>query len=251
MKLKPAVFLALLLCFASIHAGSDAEHRKYAAISLIGDSLTVVTYQPSTGSHLDRNIQATIALPDAGFDRAALLAADEAIRKTDPSGSVVLLELPSLRLSTDPRRLLEGQQFVPSEELTAALKREGATHLLLVTKYRAAAKLQMSHEKVGSGMLEGLGYYVDRQLRVKRPDTGEVGIGFIAPYAYFKASLIDLALSKVLKQHVVVATTTISSAHNREGVDPWGALSPAQKITILVGLVRRELSIAVTEVVQR
>jgi hypothetical protein len=251
MKFKLAVVFSLMLSVASAQAGSDSEPRKYAVISLIGDSLTVVTYRPGTGSQLDRNVRETIALPDAGFDHATLLAAGEALKGAEPSGSVSLLQLPSVGLGTDQRRLLDGQQFAPPEELTVALKKEGATHLLLITKHRAEANLQTSHSKTGSGMLEGLGYYIDRQLRMQRSDTGEVGIGFLAPYAYFKVSLIDLASSTVLKQHAVVATTTVSSARNSEGVDPWGALSPTQKITTLLGLVKREMPIAVTDVVQR
>lgn len=82
MQFTIATLVSLSLWMASAIAGPDAGQRKYAVLSLIGDSLTVVTYRPSTGSHLDQNVQQTVVLPDAIFDQAALLAVDEALGKS-------------------------------------------------------------------------------------------------------------------------------------------------------------------------
>lgn len=237
---------------ASAIAGPDAGQRKYAVLSLIGDSLTVVTYRPSIGSQIDRNDHKTFALPDAIFDQAALLAVDEALRKVDPKASTTLLAPSSPTLRAEQGHLLDGQRFAPSEGLDGALKKDGATHLLLVTKHRADTNLQTGGSTVGSGKLEGLGYYIDRQLPMYRSDTGEQGVGFLAPYVYFKISLIDLATSTVLKQHTVTATTTLSAARARskESFDPWDVLSPSQKIDTLRGMIRREIVNAVPALIQ-
>lgn len=252
MQFTIATLVSLSLWMASAIAGPDAGQRKYAVLSLIGDSLTVVTYRPSTGSHLDQNVQQTVVLPDAIFDQAALLAVDEALRKVDPNALIILLAPSSRALRTERGYLLDGQRFSSSEELDVALKKGGATHLLLVTKHRADTNLQMRSTKVGSGKLEGLGYYIDRQLPTYRTDTGERGVGFFASYAYFKISIVDLATSTVLKQHTVTATTTLSAARARskESFDPWDVLSPSQKIDTLRGMIRREIVNALPALIQ-
>ena len=57
-----ATFSAFLA--GTVHAQSSNEARKYAVLSLIGDALTVITYQPSTGSSLDTNRSESISMPD-------------------------------------------------------------------------------------------------------------------------------------------------------------------------------------------
>ena len=250
MKSKIAALFALTLCIASAFAGPGIEPRKVALLSLIGDFMTVVTYRPGIGSHLDKNARETFAIPDATFDHTALLAASDAIKKADASASVVLIAAPSTGMRTEQRHLLKDQRFVPTDELSAALTKEGATHLLLMTKYRAAARLQAKNDMIGSGTLEGLGFYVDRQTRLIRSDTGEIGRGFLAPYAFFKISLIELSSSTVLKEQAVTASTALSSARDKDGDDPWDALSPGQKVAILRALIRNATEKAIPTIFQ-
>jgi hypothetical protein len=241
-----ALHLACLVAIApTAHA---AEAQKYAVVSLIGESLTITTFQPTTGSRLDTNIKETFVMPDSQIDRAALLAAEGAIKKVDPAATVVLLEVAALREMAEQRRLLDGEQFVAPQDLGLALKDAAATHLFLITKHRAEAALQAQRSKLGSGPLQGLGFYVDNQKRTRRSDTNESGQGFLAPYAYFKVSLIDLASSKLIKQHVVTATTTLSAARNANGIDAWGVLTTAQKIKMLVNFIQREMPVAAEKV---
>jgi hypothetical protein len=248
IKLFVSFALHLALLGAMANAAHAAEAQKYAVVSLIGESLTITTFQPTTGSRLDTNIKETFVMPDSQIDRAALLAADGAIKKVEPAATVVLLELATLREMAEQRRLLDGDRFVAPQDLGAALKDTAATHLFLITKHRAEAALKAERTKLGSGPLQGLGFYVDNQKRMRRSDTGESGQGFLAPYAYFKVSLIDLASSKLIKQHVVTATTTLSAARNVDGGDAWGVLTTAQKITMLVNFIKREMPAAAEKV---
>jgi len=250
VNLKLAVFVALLLCMASAVAGPDAVQRKFALMSLIGNSLTVVTHRPNTGALTDQNTQEIVDLPDAAFDRAALLAMDDALRAADSNTSAIMISPSSAALRTEQGRLLDGQRFVSFQALDEVLNRAGATHLMLVTKHRAETALQTANFKTGSGMLEGLGFYIDRDKPLTRSDTGQRGIGFLAPYAYFKISLVDLATSTVQKEQAVTATTTRSAARSKDSVDPWDALSPTQKTSILRGMITREIARAVPALIQ-
>ena len=219
--------------------------RRFAVLSQIGDALTLVGFRPTVGSRLDQNRHETVAVPGAEYDRVALLAAQAALRRADPAAVVALLELPAPSTDAPAPALLDGDTFTPTETLSAALAREQATHLLLITKLRDEANLRTDRGGLGSGKLVGLGFYVDRQTRLKRSDTGETGIGFLAPFAYFKVSLIDLSGASPVRQHFVRATTTFSAARNAEGFDPWNAISPEQKVNVLRGFIRRELAQAV------
>lgn len=200
---------------------------------------------------MDQNGHDLISLPPAALDNAALVAAQKAIEKADPEASVLLLELSSAQLQDDRSHLLKDGKYSPSVELSATLKREAATHLLLVTKRRAEASLQLAHGPTGSGTLEGLGYYIDRQLPVRSQDTHETTIGFLAPYAYFTVSCIDLATSQILKQRDVTATNTIAAGPSESPVDPWAILNPQQKLETLRIMISREIAAVVPEVLQQ
>lgn len=250
MKSAIAALLFLFLSVTTAMAEPASTPRKYAVLSVIGDSLTIVTFQPGTGSRLDRNVRSTIVLPSPVFDNTALLAVDEAIRKEEPGAQTALLSVPGLQSRIHQERVVEGQPFSPPEELTEALGKVAATHLFLVARHRSEAGLPTTHGRLGSGTLEGLGFYIDGQTRLKRADTGESGIGFLAPYAYFSVSLIELPSMKVLRQQRITSATTLSSARNTTGADAWGALSSSRKIAILREFVTREIAKAIPVLVR-
>lgn len=54
-----------------------SQQPTYAVLSLIGDTMSVVGFRESSGSHLDRNIVSVAKVPDPVFDRAALLAVED------------------------------------------------------------------------------------------------------------------------------------------------------------------------------
>ncbi len=240
----------LALAWAGARA-DDAQPRRYAVISRIGDSLTLVRHEPEVGSHLDRNDHESLTLPDAGIDHMALLAVDKALKQADPSAQVTLLDSAPPAEGAAAAPLLDGSdQFVPGEALLAALRKTGATHLLLLSKYRSETLMKARHSHLGSGKLEGLGFYLDYTQKMRRADTGESGRGFIAPYAYYRVSLIDLATLKVVKHHEVRASNTVSVARSQDSFDPWEALSASQKLNMLLRFIRVETPPAVADVMQ-
>lgn len=232
-------WVALLLATAG-SASPENEARVYAVLSLVGDKINVVTYQGATGSSLDRNVHESIPVTSGVFDKAALLAADDALKRHDTAVRVSMLASSTPDLFANQDRFFDGSRIVLPKEIESAARAEGATHLVLITKYRGDAHLQAQNQALGSGKLEGIGFYVDPVKVLIRSDTGERGRGFLAPFVYIKVSLVDLNTSTVIREQVVTSTTTLSAART-EGSNPWDALSPAQKVDILRRMIDKEL----------
>jgi hypothetical protein len=239
--------LTLLLATAATAAGET-----YAVMSLVGDGLLVVRHRATTGTSLEGNLREFLTITEPVFDRAALLAVDTAVRRADPSAHVVLLG------GRDPV-LLEAQSRALGRDAAAQaivdalrprLPATGATRLILVAKSRHPAQIQvpqLSDSRVGSGNLEGLGYYIDPSLvAVSRGAStiADTNAGFLAPFAYFTVALVDLKTGKVLGERPVYAATAISESES-SSLSPWDALTPERKVSIVEDLVRREVAQAV------
>ncbi len=232
-----------ILGLLGLSAGA-AELQKLAVISVLGDSVAVVTHRPEVGSQIDRNQRDAFELAPATVDNIAVGAVADAIKRMGKLGTaqVVLLAAPGGQSGAN---WFEGDRFTPPAELRAALTATDATHLLLVTRLRASTGLKTSHGSTGSGHLEGLGFYLDHNKKMSRSDTGERGQGFLAVYAYLKLTLIDLSTGAVEREQRVTASRTFSAARNTEGTDPWGALDATQKMAAMRGLIRTELVLTV------
>jgi hypothetical protein len=224
--------------------------RRWAALSLIGDKLTVVTYVPKVGSSIDTNLHETLPLPDATFDQDVIGTISDSVSSAVPGASVSLLLAKSPSHYEGQRDIVRTDTAKIHPDLVDAVRATGATYLVLVSKLRADARLQVMGGAVGSGWLEGLGFYIDRTYRMFRSDTGEVGVGFLAPFVYINVSIVEASTLRVVTALPVTASTTRSAARAKEGVDPWDALSPAEKVQMLRLMVRREVSAAVTSAIQ-
>jgi hypothetical protein len=237
--------LAVLTLFLATAAAAAGE--TYAVMSLVGDGLLVVQHRATTGTSLPGNVHEFLTVADPAFDRAALLAVDAAVRRADPSARVVLLG------GRDPA-LLEAQSRALGHDDAAQaiadvarprLPATGATRLILVTKARHAAQIAFRDSHVGSGSLEGLGYYLDASiLTTTRGATIEDGVGFLAAFAYFDVALVDLKDGKVVGERPVYASAAVGGSQSPT-LSPWDALSPERKVSIVQDLVRREVAQAV------
>ena len=222
---------------------------KFAVLSLIGDSINVVTFQPTVGSKLDRNIKQSAAIPDAPFDVTALRTIQASIKQLKGPGEVLLYRSPSIDLFGDPWALFDGTTLRLPPALVAGMQKDGASHLLLLTRNRQDAKLATSQGFVGSGRLEGIGFYIDRQRTMYSTETQESGVGFLAPYTYLQLSLVDLSNAQVLQQQSISSSQTIGSARSEDGFDPWKSLSPQAKISTLEWMIEKELRQAVPSLI--
>ena len=238
-----AVLLTLLAGLAA-----HAEERRYAVLSLLSDQMTVVTHDMATGSSLDRNHRESFAVPGNVLDKRTVLAIDDALRRAQVKPDPILLFTSDPAVFAAQARLLDDDASVAHlvATLDPIVRGAHATHLILASKYRHDAMLQMADGKVGSGKLEGIGFYVDRTMRTVSGDTREEAYGFLAPYAYFRLSLIDLGSGRVLRDVPIYASMAQSAARSDTG-NAWDAMTPQAKANALEALIRQETARAVPE----
>ncbi len=244
MSIEFLLATVLALLAGAAHSQTDAGARKYAVLSLVGDELSVVTYQPRKRTTGDENVHESLPISDGYFDKAAVLAVDAALQKRSPNTPVVFLKAPSPALYHDQEGLFSGSQLTAPPEIVTALKGSGATHLILLTKYRGEARLTAADRAVGAGKLEGLGFYVDRVTHLRRSDTQEDAVGYLAPYVYVTISLIDVATLEVLSTTTAKTTTTLSAARSKDG-DPWNVWTPAEKLQGISRMLQSDVRKAV------
>ena len=216
--------------------------RTYAVISLIGDKMNVVTYQKSTGSGIDRNRRETVDITDGLFDKIALSTIEKALNAQPDKPRSLLFELAAPSLFSRQDRFFDDGKLILPEAVHAALKGDGATHLLLVTKFRAEARMQANGSKLGSGVVEGIGFYVDHVSPMISGETRRKSNGFLAPYAFMRLSLVDLGSSTVLRQKFIEASTMVITADTKDAYNPWDTLSSAEKVEHLRYLIDTELA---------
>jgi len=237
---RPFIFAAGLLLGRAVRA-QTAPSLKYAGLSLLGDKLSVVTYQPKTGSQVDRNSVESVALPDLAFDKFALLDMQSTLQKREAKATLLMLAAAGPALYERAGELAVNARLDLPDDIRQALAAAEITHLILLRKHRAEARMQAERGRLGSGMIEGLGFYLDRHYKMKRTDTGEVGVGFLAPFVFVKLSLIELSSASEIRAEAISASTTLSAARGGNDGDPWNVLSPEQKIERLKAMLGREL----------
>lgn len=238
-------WLAVLL---TLFAGAAcAAQDVYAVMSLVGDGLLVVRHRATTGTSLSGSVHEFLPVKEPVFDNAALLAVDTAVRKAEPGAKTVLLGGRSPALLKIQSEALANADPVPAifGSLRASLPSIGATRLILVVKSRSPAQVEFGGTRVGSGELEGLGYYIDDSVlpadRERRRDEDN---GLLAPFAYFTVAVVDLASGKILAEKPVHAAHSISEKFS-DTLSPWDALSAEQKVSFVRDLLRQEVGEAV------
>lgn len=242
----PRLIAAVLFAAAAL---AHAEDRKFAVMSLIGDEMLVVQYVPMIGGRIDKNTRDYLQLDDPVLDKTALLAADQALKQIDPAAKPVLLFARQRSLYEASGQLLEGGNMTKLLGLVRPLAQgTGATHLILFTKVRSEARMQLRDATLGSGMVEGVGFYVDPTTDIILTKTGESATGFVGAFAYFRVSLVDLAKGEVVREERVVASRT-RSVPNTKASDVWSGTSGQEKMRTLQNLVRDEVAKSVPKLV--
>jgi hypothetical protein len=204
----------LLLALLALAASGFAEARQFAVLSLIGDKLLVVQYYPNEGFRTDNNLQAMVSLDDNSLDKTALQAASATLERIEPGAKPVLLVATDTLLYETQAELARtgkgARELLPT--LGPMLRGSGATHLILLTKLKHEARVQQLKDTLlGSGMLEGLGFYVDTGRALPNAPQGQVAPAVLGPFAYFKLELIDLAKNEVVRSEQVVASRTFTN----------------------------------------
>ena len=242
--------LVLMLLLAAASLAAAAEPR-YAVLSLLSDRLTIITRDRVTGSHIDHNRRESLPIPGNLLDKDMVLDLDDALRAAGAGSGAVLL------FTSDPAIFARQAQLMDEANGTAqlldavrpVLKGVDATHLVLATKYRHDARLKVADGYVGSGALDGLGFYIDRTYEPQR--TGTIGVtpGYLAAFTYYKLALIDLSTGRVLREVPVFASESRLGSEGESG-DPWDSMTSADKAQALSRLLKAETPQAVAKLLR-
>jgi len=215
---------------------------KLAIVSLVGDALRVTVYRERAGSNLPSHVVDTLKMPGPALDHAVMRTVLAAAEKARPGLQTAMLRVPAAGSAGDPNSLLEDDKVVAGHALLQGLRQQGFTHLLAVTRLRTRNVVRLAEtENIGTGMLEGMGFYIDNTIQVQRVANGERAQGVMAPHLYVQLSLIDVGTGELAGTRRVTASSIVSAADNPKGLDPWGALTPEQKMRTLDRLIEANL----------
>jgi len=236
------------LCVALALPAAAEQPRKIAVLSIIGDRMTIVSHVADTGTRVDRDRREYLEMPARVLDNAVLGAMQAALKRGAPGTEVIMLGA-TPQLFAAQGEAVEDPDVKPVVDLVKpVIEKAGITELLLVTKLRHDAMLRMADGYVGSGRLDGLGFYLDHQLPTEERGEGNPGRGFIAPFAYLRVSLVDVASGQVSGRRDVLASQAVGAGRSKS-LMVWEALSAEEKVRLVMGLARKEAAEAATALV--
>lgn len=247
-----AAFASMLLLgvHANVHAAAQTAPRTYAILSLAGDSISTVTERHTIGSKLNLNEKQVIPIGDHVFDQSAIFAANEVIKKAAPDDKTVLLLTPDVGLYKAQNDMFESPAANADNRafLKSLLTNRSVTHLVLITKARGEAQVWLTDIPVGTGLLEGLGYYINNIIDVRSNRTLNSGTGLLAPFAYLKIRLIDAGTMEVIKEVVQKEAHPIPN-YTRDDLSAWSTLGAKEKIEYLQEIITRNVGSAVPKLI--
>src|SRR2546421_11072620 len=129
MRSRNRPIACLLLACAACLFSIAAHAQRYAVISLIGDKMQLAYARGVEGEPVDRIERRYIPLDDTSIDRAALLAANEKIKKLKPGSDPVLLQ--AFERSYFDVRAGTGALL---ERIRGLVRGKKVTHAVLITK---------------------------------------------------------------------------------------------------------------------
>lgn len=257
-RLFSALFAAipmLLSAYATPALAADApaaQPPQYAVLSLIGSGLNLVfATDKTTGSRIDKNARQTIELPGKPFDVAAMQQIQTSLQAVEPQREVALFNGARSAVAASPGSLVKDGKLQLSEPLLAALRGSGASRLLMVTRDRQEAHIQMDQTEVGQGRLEGVGFYVDQVTEVFDKAKKETSFGFLAPFVNLQLTVVDLATARVVSEQSMSIAEPYLAPDGTRGSSVWDALSPEKKMTILQTMIAQQMKRAMDVVLAR
>lgn len=212
--------------------------QAYGVFSLVGEGLEMVTVGGAATSRLERGSRETQLISGAGFDRAVLLGARDALQRARPVAHQYMYRA-NAPLTADQQRevvaALHKGELMPW--MQAAVERDALTRLICITRERGDAHMRLRDGFIGQGSVDGVGYYVDRDTILRSADDRLV-TGFLAPYVYLRVTEIDAATRKVVRSEVITETATVGINDSTPGRDPWLAQTNVQKIETLRSMLQ-------------
>ncbi|KQV45828.1 hypothetical protein [Duganella sp. Root336D2] len=228
------VFFSVLLAFVSVGIRAEtAPIRSVAVLSLAGNSLALHVQRHQVGSRTESSPVEVRRMEDQVFDQAAIIAARSSLLKLLPDAKLNLMMTQDKGLYSAQNELFEHpEQHVEDRNyLKTLLKEQGVSHAIVISKFRSVAAIKLLDATVGSGALEGLGFYVDDMIDTlnRRDDTRSRGM--VAPFAYVRVRLLEADSLNVIgegtaKQSFILARPSADSS----GMDTFNKMTGADKV---------------------
>jgi hypothetical protein len=211
-------------------------------LSLIGDKMTVVVHDATTGSSLDKNRHNEIPVPADTFDDAAVLAVGQEIQNIAPQSATALFSSNDAELYRLQERLFEPQDQPKAlrESLKKLLQGKRATHLILITKYRGDTHLRLDDGYIGNGKLSGIGFYRPVSAHAQYRDR-QRALASLRP-SPISASLVDTETMSVIRETTTRESGMASTAVRR------GGLNSSAKVQALEQVIRQAVAGAMPNV---
>jgi len=232
----PAVktVLAALLVFASLNVQAEtAPIRSIAVLSLAGNSLALHAERHQVGSRTENAPIEVLPVEDPVFDQVAIIAARAKLTKLLPQVKLSLMTTQDKGLYSAQNDMFEHpEQHVEDREyLRSLLKEQGVSHAIVISKFRSVAAIKLIDTTVGSGALEGLGFYVDDMINTINRGDNTSSRGMVAPFAYVRVRLVEADSLRVVgqgtaKQSFVIVRPSADSS----GMDTFNKMTGADKV---------------------
>lgn len=241
--------MGVVLVMCSIGPALSQTSRSIAVVSLIADGLRVVGQEATTGTLASRNPTEVTALNFDSLELPALKASMNAVLATDAQAKVLPMKIVDPAIYAAQGSFLNNNRAVLPKAILEPLLKANISHLLLVTRQRADARLDTGLTTFGAGKLEGVGYYLDSETKLRQQGSAEMTVGYLAPYVYARVSLIDLKTLTIERSLTTASGWVYTATNTGTGGDPWQIFSDAKKIEVLRTMIEKQLTELVSKVV--
>ena len=199
--------LPALIATTRVLAQDAAPGRRYVAMSLVSDKLSIVEKIGATSDPTQNRAHTSeVPLPGAPYEAAALQAIAGALAAADPAARVSLLAGSAPEFYADQDDWFDGDRVKLPAKLQQAVTGEQADLLLLLTKWLGEASISDGKTRIGSGKIGGLGFYRFARREGLSSDSTDVHV-YTAPFVYTRLSLIDLKTLRLVRSHIVQEAT--------------------------------------------
>jgi len=233
---------------APVEDKTPRDPNKYAALSLLGDSVQLISLTPARGDSVQSG--EWTASPAGKLDDAVLQTLNEAVKAVSDKLEAKLYTSTTRSVFGDPASLfVDGKLTLPGN-LVAALRQSGAAQLLLVTRSRQEPGLAAALPARILTSLEGPGFVLDQRPSANVGFDGQPGLPVFVPYASIRVALIDLSDMRLRREQSLAVAARLPVTREA-AANPWAATTGEQRVQALVALIEAELPKAVKGLVAR
>ena len=125
------------------------------------------------------------------------------------------------------------------------------SHLLIVTRTRGEAAFVLPDGgPAGRAEVEGVGMHLDPRGDPVGAGGRPVPGGFLGPHALVRLQLVDAASGSIVVQQDLHEARAIAGRGDDEPGQPWNALAPDEKVTVLRDLLQQGVQRVLTRMLE-